>query len=90
MNKETKKEVIQLHLEEGRTIRSLAEEYGVCKATVSNWVKEYREECQTNKELEKEYDIMKENLRLRKELAEAQKEVAFLKKAAAFFARDVK
>ena len=64
MNKETKKEVIRLHLEEGRTIRSLAEEYGVCKATVSNWVKEYREECQTNKESEKEYDIMKENLRL--------------------------
>ncbi len=39
-------------------------------------------ECQTNKEAEKEYDIMKENLRLRKELVEAQKEVFF-------FARDV-
>ena len=31
---------------------------------------------------------MKENLRLRKELEEAQKEVLFLKKAAAFFAKE--
>jgi transposase len=32
---------------------------------------------------------MKENLRLRKELEEAQKEVLFLKKAAAFFAKEI-
>jgi transposase len=43
-----------------------------------------------NKETEKEYDIMKGNLRLRKELAKSQKEVAFLKKEAAFFEKEVK
>ena len=74
---------------EGRTIRSPADEHGVCKAAISNWIKECREECQENKEAEKEYDIMKENLRLRKELAESKKEVAFLKKAAAFFAKEI-
>jgi transposase len=89
MKKEMMKEIVRKHLEEGRTIRSLADEHGVCKATISNWIKECREECQENKEAEKEYDIMKENLRLRKELAESKKEVAFLKKAAAFFAKEI-
>ncbi len=32
---------------------------------------------------------MKENLRLRKELEEAKKEMLFLKKAAAFFAKEI-
>ena len=33
--------------------------------------------------------LMKENLRLRKELEEAKKENLFLKKAAAFFAKEI-
>lgn len=36
-----------------------------------------------------EYDFMSENLRLRKQLEEAQKENLFLKKAAAFFAKKI-
>jgi transposase len=90
MNRETKKEIVRLHLEEGRTLKSLADEYGICKATVSNWIKDYREECRLNTDTAQENDMMRENLRLRTELAEAQKEVAFLKKAAAFFAKEVK
>ena len=34
-------------------------------------------------------DFMKENLRLKKQLAELQKENDFLKKAAAFFAKEI-
>ena len=34
-------------------------------------------------------ELMKENLRLRKELEEAKKENLFLKKAAAFFAKEI-
>jgi transposase len=68
---------------------SLSEEYGVSKASISNWVNQLREECQTNNEAKEDYDYMKENLRLRKELAELQKENDFLKKAAAFFAKEI-
>jgi transposase len=89
MEKELKKDIVRQHLAEGRTIRSLAEEHGVSKASISNWVKEYREECQENKVDEKDSVLMRDNLRLRKELAESQKEVAFLKKAAAFFAKEI-
>ena len=85
---EVKHKIVKLHLE-GRTLKSLAEEYGVSKASISNWVKQYRSECQTNQELQEESDYLTENKRLKRELEEAKKEVAFLKKAAAFFAKEI-
>ena len=59
---EFKKKIVRLHLEEGRTLRGLAEEYGISKASISIWTKQVREECQEND---------------------------FLKKAAAFFAKEI-
>ena len=59
---EFKKKIVRLHLEEGRTLRGLAEEYGISKASISIWTKQFREECKEN---------------------------YFLKKAAAFFAKEI-
>lgn len=84
-----KKKIVKLHLEGGRTIRSLLDEFHISKNGISYWIKKYREECQTNPAVNDEYDIMKENLRLRQELEEARKENEFLKKAAAFFAKEI-
>ncbi len=84
-----KKRIVRLHLEEGRTLKSLADEYGASKAAISKWVKTYREECLINQETKNDYDYMKENLRLRKQLEEMEKENRFLKKAAAFFAKEI-
>ena len=81
--------LVRLHLEEGRTLKGLAAEYGVSKASISIWVNQFREECQTNEEAKADYDYMKENLQLKKQLAELQKENDFLKKAAAFFAKEI-
>lgn len=86
---EFKKKIVRLHLEDGRTLRGLAEEYNVSKASISNWVSQFRNECQTNEEAKEDYDFMTENLRLKKELAELKKENDFLKKAAAFFAKEI-
>ena len=85
---EVKHKIVKLHLE-GRTLKSLAEEYRVSKASISNWVKQYRSECQTNQKLQEESDYLIENKRLKKELEEIRKENAFLKKAAAFFAKEI-
>lgn len=63
-----------------RSLKGLAAEYGVSKASISNWTKQFREECQTNEEAQADYDYMKENLKLKKQLAELQKENDFLKK----------
>ena len=86
---EFKKKIVRLHLEEGRTLKGLAAEYGVSKASISIWVKQFREECQTNEEAKSDYDYMKVNLQLKRQLAELQKENDFLKKAAAFFAKEI-
>ena len=77
---EFKKKIVRLHLEEGRSLKGLASEYGVSKASISNWTKQFREECQKNEKAQTDYDFMKENLRLKKQLAELQKENDFLKK----------
>ena len=74
---EFKKKIVRLHLEEGRTLKGLDEEYGVSKASISNWTKKFREECQINEEAKVVYDFMKENLKLKKQLAELQKENDF-------------
>ena len=90
---EFKKKIVRLHLEEGRTYKSIIAEYGVAKATISKWCADFSEECQNkavlNPNSPNEAELMKENLRLRKELAESKKEILFLKKAAAFIAKEI-
>lgn len=90
---EFKKKIVRLHLEEGRTYNSITAEYGVSKASISKWCREFSEECQEKAiktpDTTNEMDLMKENLRLRKELEETKKENLFLKKAAAFFAKEI-
>ena len=46
----TRKKNVTQHIQDGRTLKSLAAEYGVSQATISNWVRTFREECQTNDE----------------------------------------
>lgn len=90
---EFKKKIVRLHLGEGRTYKSITAEYGVSKASIPKWCSEFSEECQNkalkNPESPNEMELMKENLRLRKELEESKKENLFLKKAAAFFAEEI-
>ena len=90
---EFKKKIVRLHLEEGRSYKSITAEYGVSKGSISKWCADFSEECQNkalnNPDFTNEADVMKENLRLRRELEELQKENLFLKKAAAFFAKEI-
>ena len=90
---EFKHKIIRLHLEEGRTIASLAKEYSISNSAISIWCKKFTEECQEQAQndpnSQSELELMQENLRLRKELEEAKKENLFLKKAAAFFAKEI-
>lgn len=86
VSEETRKRVVREHIKEGRTLVSLTAGYGVSKATISNWVRAYREECQTNDAEKSQLELMEEVRKLRQEKAELEKENLFLKKAAAFFA----
>lgn len=81
---ELKQEIIRLYLEEGRTLKSLTEEYNLGKGTLRYWLQNTRKECENNKD-----GAMIELERLRKQNAELKKENLFLKKAAAFFAKEI-
>ena len=41
---ETRRKVVRAHIQDGRTIASLVAKYDISRATVSNWVRSYREE----------------------------------------------
>ena len=86
---EVQKKLVRLQMGEGRTFKTITAEYGVSKASISKWCREFSEECQTSPEIKEEYDYMKEMLKLRKENEELRKENLFLKKAAAFFAKEI-
>lgn len=86
---EFKKKIVQLYLEQGRTIKSLNEEFQLGDGTVRKWVRAFREECVTGPDLNDTKKLYEENRRLRSELEEKKKEIAFLKKAAAFFAKEI-
>jgi len=66
---EFEKRIVQMHLEEGWTTKSLSEEYHVSENKIGYWLKKYREECTNNPE----YNLIKKNLRLRKEHEEMKK-----------------
>ncbi len=86
---EFKRKIVRLYLEGGRTIESINKEYHLGDGTLRMWVRRYQEECANNPTMQKEADILSENRRLKKELEEVRKENQFLKKAAAFFAKEL-
>lgn len=88
---EFKKKIVRLHLEEGCTCQSITARYGVLKTSISKWRAEFSEKCHTKAQQYPDalnaLDLMKENLRLRKELEEAKRRISS-KKATAFFAKE--
>ena len=83
-----KKKIVTANIEYRRTIESLATEYGVSTASINNWIRDYRKECPATPESLNELELMEETRKLKQKLAESEKENDFLKKAAAFFAKE--
>ena len=82
---EFKRKVIDLHKKCGRTYKSIADEYGMSKASISRWCSE----SQKNLQLMKTHNLEKENLSLKQENIELRKKIAFLKKTTVFFAKEI-
>lgn len=83
-----KQQIAKLHLEEGRTLTSLAKEYNIAKSTLNGWIKSFSNEC-IESEDKISPSVYEEIKLLKKRAAELEKENAFLKKAAAFFAKEI-
>lgn len=84
---EFREEIAKLVVDGQRSIAEVAREYGLSDTTVGNWVRKYREE-----HAEDEPPLqLSERARLReleRRNREMEMELAFLKKAAAYFARE--
>ena len=87
-SEEYKKEVVQEFMAGDKTIRTLSTDFNVSPNTIHAWVRQYSEECQDTTQ-SKEGDSIKEVRRLNQLLKEKEKEIDFLKKAAAFFAKEI-
>lgn len=84
-----KKEVVKAYMAGNKSIPQLAIDYNIAKSSVSKWVNEYKEECLYTTSTTSESNEAKEIRRLNQLLNEKDKEIAFLKKAAAFFAKEI-
>ncbi len=88
-NEDFKKEVVRAYMAGGKSTVEIAAEYNIAKSSVSQWVKDYKEECLYTTSTTTENSDAKEIRRLNQLLNEKDKEIAFLKKAAAFFAKEI-
>ena len=70
-----KKQIVTANIQDGRTITSLALEYGVSTASIHNWIRDYRKECQTTPEAMNELELMEENRKLKQQLIEAERKM---------------
>ena len=70
----------------GKTQQEIADSLGIHSTTLWGWAKQY--DIDTGEVDGVSREMREENKRLKKELDEAQKMVALLKKATAFFAAD--
>ena len=63
-DEELKTKVIRLHLQEGRSQKSLEEEYNLGRGAIYYWLKSYSKECQTNTEIKNENDSYRKIMKL--------------------------
>lgn len=79
-----KYECVQQVVKEGKTIKEVQDTFNLGQGTLNNWIKNY---SGTVSQSEKKSND--EHQRLLKEVKELKKENDFLKKAAAFFAKNL-
>lgn len=86
--RETKIAVVQLVTEGGRTVTSVANEYGVHENTIYKWVKQYQLNPQEAFPGSGKHAPKDETERLKRRIAELEQENDFLKKVSAYFAKN--
>lgn len=84
-----KKEVVRAYMAGNKSTIQIAADYNIAKSSVNQWVNQYKEECLYTTNSTSETNEAREIRRLNQLLNEKDKEIAFLKKAAAFFAKEI-
>ncbi len=74
---EMKKKIVTANIQDGRTIASLATEYGVSIASINNWIRDYRKECQARPEAMSELELMEDNRKLKQNSLKPKRKMTF-------------
>ena len=86
-----KESAIRLVAEEGRPMREVAEELGVCTDTIRNWLRaagiQPTETERQNRMNRRQRDLEAENRALRKQLAQKDEVIEILKKSVGILSR---
>ena len=82
---EFKIEAVKQVTDRGYSVKEVAENLGVAAWSIYKWKEKYADKSEDN---QKNSDLQKENLRLKRELKRVQEERDILNKAAAFFAKE--
>lgn len=89
--KEFKLDAVKLVVEQGRAVRDVARSLGVSETLIHSWKRKFLESGELafpgKGNRQQGGELEEENRRLKRQLAEAQKDNAILKKAAAYFAK---
>jgi transposase len=95
-NEDFKKEVVDAYIKSAKSYAEIAAEFNISKTSVRDWTKKYSEEYQyttnnknNNNNNKSNIDYVNEIKALNRQLKEKEKEIDFLKKAAAFFAKEL-
>jgi transposase len=89
--KEFKEGAARLVTEQGRTLADAAKSLGVSPWTMSRWVKAAKNEgADAFRGHGQRTPLEKENFELRQKVKQLEEERAILKKAAAYFAKDIR
>ena len=79
-----KHECVQQVVKEGKTVKEVQTTFNLGQGTLNNWIKQYTGSLSLSEE-----KAEADHQQLLKELKELKKENEFLKKAAAFFAKNL-
>ena len=88
-NVDFKKEVVKTYMAGDKSLAEMAADFNVAKSTIRAWAIKYSEECQYTNTTQSNEKTAMEIRKLNKRIKEQEKEIAFLKKAAAFFAKEI-
>lgn len=88
-SEELKAEAVRMIAHEGLSHSEVSRKLGIPKGTIGNWLSNFKEgEEEALPGAPSLREVLAENSKLRKQLAEAKMKEEILKKAAAYFARE--
>ena len=86
---EFKAEAIKQITERGYSVKDVSERLGVSDHSLYNWLKQHKQAANPDPQITQQHDLATENARLKAELKRAEEERDILKKAAAYFAKQL-